>query len=585
MSRVANRKSILSLLVAFTLIGAFAVSFVVRSHSAQAVGPNKIIGAGNNHPICSRLGKSLQASQGAQIFCFGPQSNGTVIKSISNPSFGSNVDAANPREDRSPSGVQSYGQSETSVAASGSYVVEAWNDATGFFSPCSASMNKAELTGFGFSNNGGKSFVDLGGLPNSNCNTSRTEGDPSVEAYTVGGHTYFYISSIFIPFTVPQNDLSITVCVVVGSGSSAALSCSDPVVAATSGQCVDSGGGNIVCSFLDKEFLSIDPVRARLYMSYTDFGVNFSTPDNFTNGQIELAVCDLSSPATPTCYNGSKGTGTGIGTAPYLVVAPGDLSCEREGAYPAVDVHTGAVYVAHEFNWATNLFGSGGPTDCRAVPTKNQLDYIPFSCLTIPVASCLGPTATKSVKVISMDAAFIPGYNRFPASDFPRIAVSDHSGTVSIVWNDARNHVLGDILLQSYALGSLTRIQASPVRINPDTGGMHFLPALRNADEDGRLNVSWYSRSNPNSTITNVSRVNVSALTSGPASGSALVTTGPSDWNAVSSDIVPNFGDYTDNYVANGETLYVAWSDGRLGDPQPFEQPIGDPDLGIAGVP
>jgi hypothetical protein len=184
-----------------------------------------------------------------------------------------------------------------------------------------------------------------------------------------------------------------------------------------------------------------------------------------------------------------------------------------------------------------------------------------------------------------MDAAFIPGYNRFPASDFPRIAVSDHSGTVSIVWNDARNHVLGDILLQSYALGSLTRIQASPVRINPDTGGMHFLPALRNADEDGRLNVSWYSRSNPNSTITNVSRVNVSALTSGPASGSALVTTGPSDWNAVSSDIVPNFGDYTDNYVANGETLYVAWSDGRLGDPQPFEQPIGDPDLGIAGVP
>jgi hypothetical protein len=51
-----------------------------------------------------------------------------------------------------------------------------------------------------------------------------------------------------------------------------------------------------------------------------------------------------------------------------------------------------------------------------------------------------------------------------------------------------------------------------------------------------------------------------------------------SDWLAVSSDIIPNFGDYTDNYVAatavapfTSETLYVAWSDGRLGDPQPFE--------------
>jgi hypothetical protein len=57
-----------------------------------------------------------------------------------------------------------------------------------------------------------------------------------------------------------------------------------------------------------------------------------------------------------------------------------------------------------------------------------------------------------------------------------------------------------------------------------------------------------------------------------------LVTTQPSDWNADSSDIVPNFGDYTDNYVIatpappfSGDQLYVAWSDGRLGFPQPFE--------------
>jgi hypothetical protein len=57
------------------------------------------------------------------------------------------------------------------------------------------------------------------------------------------------------------------------------------------------------------------------------------------------------------------------------------------------------------------------------------------------------------------------------------------------------------------------------------------------------------------------------------------VTTVASDWNAVSSDIVPNFGDYTDNYtVANasassgftGSRNFVAWADGRLGDPQPF---------------
>jgi hypothetical protein len=56
------------------------------------------------------------------------------------------------------------------------------------------------------------------------------------------------------------------------------------------------------------------------------------------------------------------------------------------------------------------------------------------------------------------------------------------------------------------------------------------------------------------------------------------MTTAPSDWSAVSSNIVPNFGDYTDNYVErvgtapyNGTALYTAWSDRRLGVPQPFE--------------
>jgi len=42
-----------------------------------------------------------------------------------------------------------------------------------------------------------------------------------------------------------------------------------------------------------------------------------------------------------------------------------------------------------------------------------------------------------------------------------------------------------------------------------------------------------------------------------------------SNWLAVSSDIIPNFGDYTDNYLTT-LGLYVAWSDGRIGEPQPF---------------
>jgi hypothetical protein len=510
------------------------------------------------------------------MFCFGPRQNGaspaTALASSSTVTvnFGSNVDAATLSEDVTPSGVQIHGQSEVSVAAAGPYVVEAWNDGTGFFAPCGSPQNKEELTGFAFSTNGGVSFTDLGGLPNANCATSIVAGDPSVEAYQVGGNTYFYISSIFIPFTVPENALSVTACKVSGSGSTATLACSRPVVAAISSDC-QTFFGFTFCSFLDKEFLAIDAAHKKLYMSYTEFG-----PSTSFSGVIEVAVCDLTNPANPNCHNGGDGSIAGAGApaaAPYFVVAPGDPHfCENEGAYPAVDRGTGDLYVAYEHDWFTGLFNCGGET------TQDVMNFIPSSCLTLtPTSPCAGPAATQAVDITSLEAAFIPGYNRFPMNDFPRVAVSDLAGTVSMVWNDARQHGTGDIFLQSFNLGNLTAVQSSPVRINSrkDTGGWHFLPAVRQSDSNGNLNVSFYSRSSANTALTNVfAALKVAPrTTTPPAKNDAQVTTGSSDWNAVSSIIIPNFGDYTDNYFL-GTTLYVAWSDGRLGFPQPFEDHV-----------
>jgi hypothetical protein len=194
------------------------------------------------------------------------------------------------------------------------------------------------------------------------------------------------------------------------------------------------------------------------------------------------------------------------------------------------------------------------------------------ACLVLqPSTICGALSGSTSELVTSMDAAFIPGYNRFPAQDFPRIAVDPNTGTVSMVWNDARRHPLGDILLRSYALGTLKPIQAAPVVLNHDAGGLHFLPAVRNVSATGKLAVSWYDRSIPNTAITDVrAALALDPRTTATPKSNALVTSVPTDWNSVSSDIVPNFGDYTDNYIANGR-LNVAWSDGRLGLPQPFD--------------
>ena len=552
MSRFFNRKSILCIVVALTLVAAFAGSAVLRGREARAAGG----GLTSKSAACAQVEKTIWVSSGALDYCNGPQPNGPAPSGLHKiNTFGSNVDAASPAEDVSPNGTQAYGQSEVSTAAISHYVVEQWNDATGFFSPPCSAGNKDQLSGWGFSSDGGKSFTDQGGLPNVNCATSSWSGDPSVETWAPGGTTYFYQSSLFSASSLPNGDFGLLVALTACKVSPpSTISCNpNPVVLAT-----NPGTFN----FEDKDFMSIDPVRGLLYVTFTDF----NSPPTFDN--IDAFVCDIASnPGSPTCYG------------PVIVASANPSNfCELEGAYPAVDLATGDVYVAYESNWATNLTAFG---PCASLPVQDKVNLVPGPCASPPSAfpSCSGPFKEADVNITSMDAAFIPGYNRFPMNDFPRIAVSDPNGTVSIVWNDARYHPAGDILLQSFDLNSLfpTPVQPVPVRINKAAGGWHMLPALRNVDASGDLNISFYGRASANTAVTNVyAAIDVNPLATATP-GNVLVTTAPSNWNAVSSDIVPNFGDYTDNYIiATGsapftqEKLFVAWADGRLGVPQPF---------------
>jgi hypothetical protein len=520
------------------------------------------------HPnpfFCQKLQNgSIRASQGAEMYCFGPSAAGMVAAPQVNPAAplaGGNVAASNLAEDVAPNGTRGYGQSETSVAVNGSYVVEAWNDATAFFSPCGSPQYKEEVEGFAFSSNGGRTFHDMGGLPNNDCNNNFYVSDPSVATATIGGTAYFYVAGMYDSVSgAGPSFIAMSVCTATGTGTSANLACSQPVRIAQSSECGTMFGQQF-CSFLDKDFLAVDPVRQRLYVSFTEFG-----SISLTN-QIELGVCDISNPTVPVCFNAGYGSAP---EPPYLVVAPTSPNlCENEGAYPAVDPANGDVYVAYEHNIETSLT-SGGP--CAVDPVRNVVTRIPYANLTLPFASG-GSAKSVAVNVTSMSSAFVPGYNRFPPQDFPRIAVSRPFNTVSIVWNDSRFHPLGDILMQSYALGTLTAA-AGPVRLNASVGGLHFLPALRNADSSGRLDVSWYERAQAATTLTSVAAAtSVAPTATTPPSTSVTVTNVPTDWNAVSSDIVPNFGDYTDNYVLPGgspHTVAVAWADGRAGTPQAF---------------
>jgi len=328
---------------------------------------------------------------------------------------------------------------------------------------------------------------------------------------------------------------------------------------------------------LDKDYLAVDQKNKRLYITYTDFTFSYNGTTFTSLNEIDLAACDLDNPMAPVCSNGSSNG------QPYVRVQPTDPSgCEQEGAYPAVRASTGDVYVGYEYNWFTNIVGN---SDCvNNAPTLMVVTDVPKSCLPDPdrtlVSPCAPPFNQNTNLIISTDAAVVPGYNRFQMNDFPRIAVSEPYKAVSLVWNDARNTPLGDILLQSYDLDSLNYIQGSPVRLNTDDSfeDMHTMPGLKNASSDGLINVTWYDRRGQNAGTGKTDiygALNVNPTTSSTPASNLRITNESTDWLATSSVIVPNFGDYTDNFVSASNTLFVAWSDGRSGVPQPYEAHVG----------
>jgi hypothetical protein len=370
--------------------------------------------------------------------------------------------------------------------------------------------------------------------------------------------------------------VAVTACQVTG----VTLSCGQPTIVAT-GNC--NGVFNTDTSncfpVLDKDYIVVDQARKRLYVTFTDFTETF---DNNTGiftfiDEIDMAACDLDAPLAPACSNAASNG------QHYVVVQPTDTVnfCEYEGSYPAVRESNGDVYVGYEYNWFTNFLG-GPCTDSE--PTLVIVANVPGSCLRdpdqTPLSPCAPPFNQNANVIVSVDAVSLPGYNRFPMNDFPRIAVSEPYKSVSLVWNDARNTPLGDIFLQSYDLDTLAYIQGSPVRLNSDNSSqdMHVLPGLKNASSDGLINVTWYDRRGANANTGNTDifgALNMEPTISSTPRSNTRITNQSSNWLATSSVIVPNFGDYTDNFVSASNTLFVAWSDGRSNVPQPYEAHVG----------
>src|SRR5467141_2869176 len=210
------------------------------------------------------------------------------------------------------------GRSETTIASSpnGKLVVEGWNDADGFID------STQTLSGFGYSVDGGMSFIDGGSVPFGTFGGQPVValGDPWLALLNPGMRSFLYASLALRP------DLSTEVGITVhrgAFGSNNVLTWAAPAI-------IPAPGTN---DFLDKEALAFDPNSTNgsqmVYVSTTNFlGVGGS--------QIEL-------------YRSSNGGATFTG--PTIVKTPDTAG--QQGSQVAVGPH-GEVFVVWERGRFTN---------------------------------------------------------------------------------------------------------------------------------------------------------------------------------------------------------------------------------------
>jgi hypothetical protein len=201
---------------------------------------------------------------------------------------GPNVLVNDPDGDPDPQGIM---QSEESVAADGDNIIISWNDSWGFYD------YDEGVVGFGWSADGGETWVDGGGLPHGGS-SGHIRGDP---VSVTDGQGNFWFASIYQPPS-GQDGLGVNYAYFDGG----TLVVEEPVTA------IQSSG-----VFYDKEYMTADPANSYLYMSYTAFGFN---------GQIEvIRSTDLGQtwsspvviiPEDPSTRSTWPGSATGSDRAP-----------------------------------------------------------------------------------------------------------------------------------------------------------------------------------------------------------------------------------------------------------------------------
>jgi len=421
------------------------------------------------------------------------------------PSF-TNARVNNPATDTNQTDQTT--QSETAIGVAGSHVVAGFNDSQHGLLFLTAGAN---LNGYGYSDDGGATWVDGGTIPNAPA--LQNVGDPWIATDRAGN---FYYSSLAIDVV---NGLDIGIAKSTDGGHTF----SQPVIALPQGNLFDFG---------DKDAMTTGPdptvkTRDNVYVAWDDFG------------------CDQT-----TCFNGLPVARSTDGGASYQVTYADKFNFDTTGcsfqqyigAMPLVDKN-GVLYLTAERFSVTDPDCTGGLFSMDQSFFKSTDGGQTFS----------SRTTIASVVPATPFGALILGPGQYMRTiEFPTMAILGNA--LYVAWNDGTSGNSHIRLAKSTNGGASWSLSWTTQGTNDEVQ-----PAL---SADTALHLFYYRRNNNNT---------LDVFVANSANGNSFVANRVSTVSSPGVITLPNFDPiiawgYMGDYLANasdGSHQYFAWGDNR----------------------
>lgn len=517
----------------------------------------------------------LGIKKSLQRLPIGPSS---IVHARPFPEIGPNIRVNDPQLPY-PDGL--LGRSETAIAATfnARHIVAGWNDVEGFLRPPFGDTlpGPPGLTGFGFSTDGGETWIDGGSPPL--FDHLLTAGDPWLDR---GGadENSFYFSNLTVDDRHPfDSTFPLGISIHRGHFRNNGFAWEDVRLIQSPNYPRDIYDKGVLAAAKDGS--------SDVYLALTNFK-GICGGNDFGFGQIEL----WRSRDSGETWQGP----VVVSPDETFITDPANPDCGTEGLrkhnpMPVAGIH-GEVYVT----W------SQGPTYTRdGVSTDAE----------IMVARSIDGGATFSPPVRIADINSVTGnppvgYDRSLLDDISQIAVARtgaHQGRVfscfysaaaPVPFSPTEQSLVSTQIFLSYSddQGRTWTMPTVPVADVPATGVKQFWPAI-SVTANGEVNLVYYrseerqATADPNDIECDVllgdgegERIGkVSSLVDtmwvhsedGGVSFKAplKVSTATSNWCTVSSNIFPTFGDYIGSISGSNHVLAV-WTDSRNGVPDVY---------------